>query len=50
MSDLERKEGTIAFKGRTESIYKVIVIGDPAVRKISVNSRCAKFKSDNRAE
>ena len=33
MSDLELKEGGIIFKRRTEAIYKVIVIGDPAVGK-----------------
>jgi len=33
MSNNEKKEDEIVFKGRTEAIYKVIVIGDPAVGK-----------------
>jgi len=44
MSDLERKEGTIAFKRRTESIYKVIAIGDPAVGKTSLLTKFATEK------
>ena len=36
MSNNERKEGGIVFKGRTEAIYKVIVIGDPTVGKTSL--------------
>ncbi len=44
MSDLERKEGKIAFKGRLEAIYKVIVIGDPAVGKVDLLSRFATDK------
>jgi len=38
MSNNERKEGRIVFKGRTEAIYKVIVIGDPTVGKTSLFS------------
>ncbi|GAH77267.1 unnamed protein product [marine sediment metagenome] len=41
MSDEERKEGGIVFKGRTEAIYKVIVIGDPAVGKTSLLTKFA---------
>jgi small GTP-binding protein len=41
MSDKERKEGGIVFKGRTEAIYKVIVIGDPAVGKTSLLTKFA---------
>jgi len=36
MSNNEKKEGDIVFKGKTEAIYKVIVIGDPAVGKTSL--------------
>ena len=36
MSNNEKKEGGIIFKGKTEAIYKVIVIGDPAVGKTSL--------------
>ena len=32
----------IIFQGRTEAIYKVIVIGDPAVGKTSLLSKFAK--------
>ena len=48
MSDLERKEGTIAFKGRTESIYKVIVIGDPAVGKMDLLTKFATDKFEEK--
>ena len=41
MNDQERKEGGIVFKGRTEAIYKVIVIGDPAVGKTSLLTKFA---------
>ncbi len=41
MSDPESKEGGIVFKGRTEAIYKVIVIGDPAVGKTSLLTKFA---------
>jgi len=41
MSDQETKEGGIVFKGRTDAIYKVIVIGDPAVGKTSLLSKFA---------
>jgi len=36
MSNNERKEGEIVFRGKTDAIYKVIVIGDPAVGKTSL--------------
>ncbi|MBY9020917.1 MAG: GTP-binding protein [Candidatus Lokiarchaeota archaeon] len=41
MSNNERKEGGIVFKGRTEAIYKVIVIGDPAVGKTELFEKFA---------
>ena len=36
MSNNDRKEGGFIYKGRTDAIYKVIVIGDPAVGKTSL--------------
>jgi small GTP-binding protein len=48
MSDQERKEGGIIFKGRTEAIYKVIVIGDPAVGKTSLLTKFAKDKFEEK--
>jgi small GTP-binding protein len=36
MSNNEKKDGTIVFRGKTDAIYKVIVIGDPAVGKTSL--------------
>ena len=48
MSDQERKEGGIIFKGRTEAIYKVIVIGDPAVGKTSLLTKFAKNKFEEK--
>jgi small GTP-binding protein len=41
MSNNEKKEGDIVFKGKTDAIYKVIVIGDPAVGKTSLLSKFA---------
>ena len=41
MSNNEKKEGDIVFKGKTDAIYKVIVIGDPAVGKTSLLSKYA---------
>ncbi|MFX0076451.1 MAG: Rab family GTPase [Candidatus Hermodarchaeota archaeon] len=41
MSNNEKKEGNIVFKGKTEAIYKVIVIGDPAVGKTSLLTKFA---------
>ena len=48
MSDQERREGGIVFKGRTEAIYKVIVIGDPAVGKTSLLSKYATNKFEEK--
>jgi len=48
MSDQERKEGGIVFKGRTEAIYKVIVVGDPAVGKTSLLSKFATNKFEEK--
>ena len=42
MSNNERKEGNLVFQGRTESIFKVIVVGDPAVGKTSLLTKFAK--------
>ncbi|MHA2287466.1 MAG: Rab family GTPase [Promethearchaeota archaeon] len=36
MSNNENKNADIIFQGKTEAIYKVIVIGDPAVGKTSL--------------
>ena len=36
MSNNNNKNTDIVFKGKTEAIYKVIVIGDPAVGKTSL--------------
>ena len=38
----------IIFKGRTESIYKVIVIGDPAVGKTSLLTKFATNQFEER--
>ena len=48
MSDLERKEGRMVFKGRTEAIYKVIVIGDPAVGKMDLLTKFATYKFEEK--
>ena len=48
MSDLERKEGRMVFKGRTEAIYKVIVIGDPAVGKVDLLTKFATYKFEEK--
>jgi len=42
MSNSEKKEEGIVFKGKTEAIYKVIVLGDPAVGKTDLLRRFAK--------
>jgi len=36
MNNNERKKEELVFKGKTDAIYKVIVIGDPAVGKTSL--------------
>ena len=41
MSNDNRSKGDIVFQGRTESIFKVIVIGDPAVGKTSLLTKFA---------
>ena len=48
MSNNEKKEGDIVFKGKTEMIYKVIVIGDPAVGKTSLLTKFAKNQFEER--
>ena len=42
MSNNEREEGEIVFKGKTEEIYKVIVLGDPAVGKTELLTKFTK--------
>ena len=44
MSNNKREEGGLFFESRTESIYKVIVIGDPSVGKTSLLTKFAKNK------
>ena len=39
MSNNEREEGEIVFKGKTDAIYKVIVVGDPYVGKTELLTR-----------
>ena len=41
MSNNERKEGNLVFKGKTDAIYKVIVIGDPGVGKTELLTKFA---------
>ena len=48
MSNNERKEGGLVFQGRTESIFKVIVIGDPAVGKTSLLTKFATNKFEEK--
>ncbi|MFX0047905.1 MAG: Rab family GTPase [Candidatus Hermodarchaeota archaeon] len=48
MSNNEKKEGDIVFKGKTEMIYKVIVIGDPAVGKTSLLAKFAKNRFEEK--
>ncbi len=42
MNNSERKEGDLIFKGKTDAIYKVIVLGDPAVGKTDILKKFAK--------
>ena len=44
MSNNEKKEGDIVFTGKTDRVYKVIVIGDPAVGKTSLLTQFATNK------
>jgi small GTP-binding protein len=46
MSNNKREEEGLFFQGRTEAIFKVIVVGDPAVGKTSLLTKFAtnKFK------
>jgi len=48
MSNNERKEGGLIFQGRTESIFKVIVVGDPAVGKTSLLTKFATNKFEEK--
>ena len=48
MSNNEKKEGDLIFKGKTETIYKVIVIGDPAVGKTSLLTNFASDKFEEK--
>ena len=48
MSNNERKEGGLVFQGRTESIFKVIVVGDPAVGKTSLLTKFATNKFEEK--
>ncbi len=41
MSNNENNNGGIIYKGKTDAIYKVIVIGDPAVGKTSLLTKFA---------
>jgi len=41
MSNNERKEESLVFTGKTDAIYKVIVIGDPSVGKTSLLTKFA---------
>jgi small GTP-binding protein len=44
MSNNKKKDDKIVFQGKTDSIYKVIVIGDPAVGKTSLLTNFATNK------
>jgi len=41
VEEVEKKEENIIFKGKTDAIYKIIVVGDPAVGKMSLLSKFA---------
>lgn len=45
---MSKEPSDIVFQGRTEAIYKVIVIGDPAVGKTSLLTKFAKNKFEER--
>ena len=48
MSNNKKKEGDIVFQGKTDAIYKVIVIGDPAVGKTSLLTNFATNKFEEK--
>ncbi|GAH89685.1 unnamed protein product, partial [marine sediment metagenome] len=48
MSNNEREEGEIIFKGKTDAIYKVIVVGDPAVGKTELLTKFATNKFEKK--
>lgn len=48
MIKMSKESSDIVFQGRTEAIYKVIVIGDPAVGKTSLLTKFAKNKFEER--
>lgn len=48
MNNSENKEEKIVFKAKTEAIYKVIVLGDPAVGKTELLEKYACNKFDER--
>lgn len=45
---MSKEPSDIVFQGRTEAIYKVIVIGDPAVGKTSLLTKFAKNTFEER--
>jgi len=45
---MEKNSSDIVFQGKTEAIYKVIVIGDPAVGKTSLLSKFSTNKFEER--
>jgi small GTP-binding protein len=48
MSNMEKSEDKLVFTDRTEAIYKVIVIGDPAVGKTSLLIKFVKNQFEQR--
>ena len=48
MSNNEKKEEDLVFTGKTDAIYKVIVIGDPAVGKTSLLTKFATNKFEEK--
>jgi len=48
MSNKEREEGEIIFKGKTDAIYKVIVVGDPSVGKTELLTKFATNKFEEK--
>ena len=48
MSNNEKKEGDFVFKGKTDTIFKVIVLGDPAVGKTSLLANFATNKFEEK--